>query len=137
MKALSIQEPWASKIAAGDKTVETRTWRTSHRGRLLLCASQRPEGPYAGRAFAVCELVDVRPMTPADAPAAACQWSPDRFSWVLDYVVPDVVPVVDPWPVKGQLGLYEVDVARCEVCSRVVAPDCRLCSSCENGGGHV
>lgn len=133
MKALSIREPWASMIAAGDKTVETRTWRTRYRGRLLLCASKWPEGPYAGRAFAVAKLLDVRPMTPADAPAAACQWSQDRYAWVLG----GVISVVDPWPVSGQLGLYDVDVGYCVNCGTFVEPGQYCCSQCadwRNGG---
>ncbi len=32
MKALSIRQPWAELILLGRKTIETRTWRTAHRG---------------------------------------------------------------------------------------------------------
>lgn len=32
MRALSIRQPWAELILSGRKTIETRTWRTSHRG---------------------------------------------------------------------------------------------------------
>jgi len=39
MKALSIQQPWASLICAGVKDVENRTWKTSHRGKLLIHVS--------------------------------------------------------------------------------------------------
>ena len=39
MKTLSIQQPWATLIAAGIKDVENRTWRTSYRGKLLIHAS--------------------------------------------------------------------------------------------------
>jgi hypothetical protein len=42
MKALSIQQPWAWAILAGIKTVENRTWRTNHRGPLLIHASKTP-----------------------------------------------------------------------------------------------
>src|SRR5258708_38096209 len=42
MKALSIQQPWAWAILAGVKTVENRTWRTFHRGPLLIHASKKP-----------------------------------------------------------------------------------------------
>lgn len=31
VKALSVKEPWASLIASGQKTIETRRWRTSYR----------------------------------------------------------------------------------------------------------
>jgi hypothetical protein len=35
MKALSVWEPWASMIASGVKTIETRSWQTSYRGQFL------------------------------------------------------------------------------------------------------
>lgn len=38
MKALTVRQPWASLIAAGVKTIETRSRRTSHRGPLVIHA---------------------------------------------------------------------------------------------------
>lgn len=40
MKAISLWEPWASLIACGAKRFETRSWATSYRGTLLICASK-------------------------------------------------------------------------------------------------
>ena len=40
MKALSLWQPWASLIATGAKTWETRSWPTAYRGPLLICASK-------------------------------------------------------------------------------------------------
>ena len=43
MKALSLYEPWATLIALGEKRYETRSWTTTYRGPLLICASlKRP-----------------------------------------------------------------------------------------------
>ena len=39
MKTLSIRQPWASLICAGIKDVENRTWKTNHRGKLLIHSS--------------------------------------------------------------------------------------------------
>lgn len=39
MKTLSIQQPWATLLAAGIKDMENRTWTTKFRGKLLLHAS--------------------------------------------------------------------------------------------------
>ena len=39
--AISLWEPWASLMATGAKTIETRSWATGHRGPLLICASKR------------------------------------------------------------------------------------------------
>ena len=43
MKAVSVKQPWASLIAEGNKTIETRTWPTNYRGDLLICASKKPK----------------------------------------------------------------------------------------------
>lgn len=44
MKALTLHQPWASLIAVGAKTIETRSWSTSHRGALAIHAGKhRPE----------------------------------------------------------------------------------------------
>ena len=42
MRALSVKQPWASLIASGQKTIETRTWRTDYRGDLLIVSSRQP-----------------------------------------------------------------------------------------------
>lgn len=39
-KALTLWEPWASLCALGVKTIETRSWSTKYRGRLILHASK-------------------------------------------------------------------------------------------------
>jgi predicted transcriptional regulator len=38
MRALSIRQPWAELILSGRKTIETRTWRTSRRGLIVIHA---------------------------------------------------------------------------------------------------
>lgn len=42
MRALTIRQPWASLIANGTKTIETRGWQTAHRGPLSIHAAKRP-----------------------------------------------------------------------------------------------
>jgi len=39
MKALSLRQPWASLMAFGEKEIETRGWRLSYRGPLVICAT--------------------------------------------------------------------------------------------------
>ena len=41
MKCLALMQPWASLVVLGAKRVETRSWRTSHRGPLAVMASRR------------------------------------------------------------------------------------------------
>lgn len=39
MKALSLWQPWATLVAIGAKQIETRSWKTSHRGLLAIHAT--------------------------------------------------------------------------------------------------
>ncbi len=105
VKALSVQEPWASRLAYGGKTVETRTWRTGYRGPLLICASASPTSSVSGKAVALATLADCRLMTRDDEPAAQSNWYDDLYAWVLTDVT-----TVQPFAVKGRQGLYDVDV---------------------------
>lgn len=105
MKALSLREPWAGLIRSGKKTIETRTWSSRYRGEVLICASKLPASPLAGQAVAVAKLVDCRPMTKADEAAAGCELYPKAVAWILEEIRP-----IRPFPVKGTLGLTDVDV---------------------------
>jgi len=40
MKALSIRQPWAWLIVNGHKDIENRSWKTNHRGPILVHASK-------------------------------------------------------------------------------------------------
>lgn len=42
MKALTLWQPWASLVARGEKTIETRSWPTDYRGPLAIHAAARP-----------------------------------------------------------------------------------------------
>ena len=105
MKAISVKQPWANMIADGSKTIETRTWPTNYRGELLIVSSRRPDIEPAGCAVATATLVDVRAMQPADEAAARFPWLPGLKSWVLEDV-----QAIEPFPVRGRLGIYEVEV---------------------------
>lgn len=117
MKALSVKQPWANMIADGEKTIETRTRSTPYRGSLLIVSSKQPDlenfpemsrlgnGPY-GCAVAVAQLVGCRPMRPDDADAAGCECYPGAVAWELA----DVQRIKPPFPVRGSLGLYEVEI---------------------------
>lgn len=41
MRALTLWQPWATLVALGVKTIETRSWGTSYRGPLLIHAARR------------------------------------------------------------------------------------------------
>lgn len=40
LRALSLRQPWAWLVVNGYKDIENRSWRTNHRGMLLIHASQ-------------------------------------------------------------------------------------------------
>ncbi len=125
--ALSIKQPWAWAIAYGFKTIETRTWGTPYRGELLIVSSLRPDAEMLkwflgqpgiaekaggqmvyGKAIAIADLVNCEPMIEADEDAALCDVYPRAYSWFLENV-----RRIEPFPVKGQLMLYDVEVPEC------------------------
>jgi ASCH domain len=107
LKALSLKQPWANMVASGEKTIETRKWPTDYRGPLLIVSSKTPAIPPSGCALAIVTLVDCRPMTSADESAAKCHFYRGAYAWVLRDILR-----VKPFPVRGQLGIYEVLVPK-------------------------
>lgn len=110
MKALSVKQPWASLIAGGLKSVETRTWYTRYRGEMLICSSRRggrDDSPLLPRGQALCivELVDCRPMTRDDEEAACCKVYPGAYAWVLRNI-----RIIPRLRVKGRQGLFDVEL---------------------------
>ena len=102
MKALSLRQPWASLIADGHKTIETRTWRTHYRGLLAIHASARPhEDLPTGGIVAVAWLYGCRPMEETDEAAACIALFDGAYAWLLANVQP-----VSLIPCKGRLGLW-------------------------------
>jgi len=94
-KALSVKQPWASRIADGSKRIEYRSWQTHYRGDLLICATARPVIAGLPRGVALC-LVDL----------LDCYENENGWSWRLGNV-----RLIRPFPVKGRLRLYEVRAA--------------------------
>ena len=106
MKALSVKQPWANLIASGKKTIETRRWATDFRGDILIVSTKQPRIEPAGCAVAVARLVECRPMTLSDERDAMCEVYEDAIAWMLRDIRP-----LQPFPVTGQLGLFDVDVS--------------------------
>lgn len=40
MKVVSLMQPWATLIALGEKSIETRSWATKYRGEIAIHASK-------------------------------------------------------------------------------------------------
>lgn len=132
MKALSLQEPWATLICAGVKRIETRSWKTNYRGPLLIHASQRPVSVHdahvqallrlipnvplgCGQLLCRCRLADCVYMDAdflekmqSDPQELLCgDYREGRYAWLLT----DIEPLDSPIPAKGHLGLWNAAVA--------------------------
>ena len=108
MKSLSVRQPWASLIASGQKTLEIRSRRTHLRGPLLICAAKGgatalPPSLPRGVALCIVDILDCRPMTPADEAAAGVAFRPGHWAWVIAHPRP-----VAPIPVRGNCGIFNV-----------------------------
>jgi hypothetical protein len=113
-RALTVRQPWANLIAAGEKSIEIRKWTTDYRGPLVICAAKAvdpdamPMLRIEPRGCVLCRvtLVDVRPLKRADwsvacLPRALIDTS--MFAFVLES--PEFL---EPLPVSGALGLFGI-----------------------------
>ena len=138
IRALSITQPWASLIALGAKSIETRSWATGYRGplaihatkgfprRALECCLDEPfrsalwaasvrsaDHLPRGKVVAIAELVDVRRIT-----------TPKSLRYVLSanevafgdftpgryaWVLANVQPLPEPIPARGMQRLWRWD----------------------------
>ena len=133
MKALTLQQPWATLVAIGAKRIETRSWATKYRGPLLIHSSvafpkmardllafepfksvlaengfHYPKDFPLGQVLARVWLLDCISTNgilsrPPGHEREFGDYSPDRFAWRLD----DVERFAVPFPRKGMLGLWE------------------------------
>lgn len=108
MKAITIAPDWLILFMQGEKTIEFRTWKTNYRGEILLCSSaKRIPGCISGHALLVADLTDIVPFKKSHMDPAAMDFMPDSkgFAWILENI-----RYIKPFPVKGRLGLFDVDV---------------------------
>ena len=107
MKAISLYPDWAMMVALGVKTVECRSWRTGHRGDLLVCSSsRRVPGCVCGHALCVVSLDSVTPFLPGDVHDAfmdGLDVPEGSYAWHLSNP-----RVVRPFRVRGRQRLFEV-----------------------------
>lgn len=108
MKALTLKPDWAMLMFQGDKTVEFRTWKTNYRGDIVICSSaKKMRGCISGNALMVANLKEIVPFRKSHLEAAAMDTMPDQkgFAWIFDNF-----RMLYPQPVKGKLGLFDVDI---------------------------
>jgi hypothetical protein len=137
MKALTLTQPWATLVAIGAKTIETRSWPTKYRGPLAIHAAKGfPE--YARERFfnwefrepleaagyksfadlplgvivATCELVKVEEIVIGSMIPLGGEWhfgdySYGRYMWHLKNVQALPTPIL----ARGALSLWEWDAS--------------------------
>ena len=137
MKAISLWQPWASLVAAGIKTIETRAWRAVYRGPLAIHAAQRIEvASIPDRLRPICEAAfgaDWPDALPAGALVAIAELvgcdgtgvggAPPDWVAALDYPelacgnfaprhfgwhLAEVRALDPPIPYRGRQGLFDV-----------------------------
>lgn len=129
MKAITIKEPWASMISHGWKTMETRSWATSYRGRIAIHAGKGkadkdwmknvPEmmeiidgDVHPGCVIAYADLVDCIPITEEVINSV----KENRTEYISGFyelgryaLVLDNIRKVDPFPVRGRQRIWNLE----------------------------
>ena len=136
MRALSIQQPWCSAIAYGDKRVENRTWQAPHwitGTTIALHASKGPDWYAPARAWTAAGLTPYRYGDPRKAWTASLALgaivalaevteshsrgcgtfdhgycSPWAVTGQHHWVLANVRPLLVPVPCRGALGLWRL-----------------------------
>ncbi len=130
MKVLSLTEPYATLIKNGIKTIETRSWKTTYRGRLYIHASStkipkayrenqalmslvnNKELSY-GNIICSCDLVDCIEMTDEfiddirknNNEYVTGIYAKGRYAWILK----NIEILDNPIKAKGHLGIWNYE----------------------------
>lgn len=81
--ALVLNQPYASWVMDGIKTIETRMRLFAYTGDLLICMGKENDHPLAGKALCIVHFGKGRPMTDEDAEAACIENAPKRIAYPL------------------------------------------------------
>ena len=130
MKAITLHQPYATLIALGVKTIETRSWSTSYRGPIAIHAGKAAIDPELIGDRTLDIILDTWGLNINELPSGCVvatswltsvertealrdlvddddlQWgnfAAGRFGWVLD----TVVPLDPPVPARGSQGLWD------------------------------
>lgn len=132
IKCISLHEPWASAVALGLKTIETRSWETKYRGTLGIHAAKKWTADQKAKLFSlvtrfpefrvawtqccfgnVVALVDIIDCEPAhhigpltDLDRALGDFSRGRWGWILT----NIRPLTKLIPVIGRQGFFNVEI---------------------------
>jgi hypothetical protein len=114
VKVIVIRQPWAHLIVTGVKRIENRTWRTNHRGPILISAAARAPGERELQAIEARHDVEL----PRNLPTGGIVGIADIIDVVVEsrdpYWVGPIGFVLDNAshlqfrPLKGQLGIFDI-----------------------------
>lgn len=119
MKALTLRQPWAWAVTAGHKRIENRTWPPTlgpgevfaiHAGAAVPAAADvdTVRERLRGRAAVPDEFVRGAIVAVARVSGTVTASSDPWFTGPIGWVLEDVVPLVEPIPCRGLLGLWPV-----------------------------
>ncbi|MGE0493239.1 MAG: ASCH domain-containing protein [Vulcanimicrobiota bacterium] len=126
MKAITLYQPWATLVALGVKTIETRSWYTGYRGPIAIHAGKSNEHVYLARYHDPFRqaLLAADPEKPFDFPLGAVvatatlydvlatedvredpfgDFRPGRFAWMLR----DIIRLEPPVAARGHQRLWD------------------------------
>ena len=125
MKALSIRQPWAWLIVHGHKDIENRAWPTKFRGRIYVHAGKAFDydgfnylcrNAYLLKGVNLEAFVSLALYPPlgiiGEVDIVDCVTQSDSPWFVGPYglVLRNPVAYTEPIPMKGRLGLFEVEM---------------------------
>ena len=87
MRVLTLQEPWASLIGEGIKTIETRSWPCNQFGELYIHAGSTKISSKESRTKPRCYLCG--------------DYTPGRYAWILSDI-----ELIEPIQKSGKLGIW-------------------------------
>lgn len=92
-KCLSVAPEYAMQFVRGTKRIEYRTWSTTYRGPLLICATAKPTpGCISGRAVILAELYNID-----KCDDGVYMWRLRNFEFI------------EPFAVKGKQRIFEIE----------------------------
>ena len=137
MKCLSVSQPFAELIILGKKTIELRKWNTNYRGELLIHAPQKIRKEDAKRlkmdkkfvTGAIVGKVEIYDVKKYDSQKqvksdqkfhfASKNFHDRTYGFLLKNAKAFRVPI----PVKGQLGLFEVELPKTKIKNKKIVSD--------------
>ena len=137
MKCLSVSQPFAELIILGKKTIELRKWNTNYRGELLIHAPLKIRKEDVKRlkidkkivTVAIVGKVEIYDVKKYDSQKqvksdqkfhfASKNFHDRTYGFLLKNAKAFRVPI----PVKGQLGLFEVELPKTKIKNKEIVSE--------------